>query len=302
MGKKEETSYQQRYDDCVYNKPVPGQLSEKLKSLLAFIFFGTCNLLAATLVVFGAKRTPLGDVKPLPDLIHELIPLPDTNLEKVSAYFIYSEYCFIILLGCTVTLCILHRYGAVILRRGLVQIGFLFLFRTICAYVTNLPPPRFGTICPIRDGIFTTTEGINRMLSTGGMSAMGLKTCGDYVFSGHTIVITVLNLTLQRYLPANFRFTRSFFWLLHIVGAVLVVASREHYTLDVIIAFYISKSVCTSYFSRIDALQNQPEPVSFDVMGSLFSFFETRNSPGEVPCVYENPINRLRGCEKMKKV
>ncbi|KAK4857432.1 hypothetical protein QYF36_000635 [Acer negundo] len=60
--------------------------------------------------------------------------------------------------------------------------------------------------------------------------------CGDLIFSSHMIFTLVFVLTYQKY--GTRRFIKQFAWMLAVIQSFLIVASRKHYTVDVVVAWY----------------------------------------------------------------
>ncbi|XP_030925837.1 phosphatidylinositol:ceramide inositolphosphotransferase 1 isoform X2 [Quercus lobata] len=60
--------------------------------------------------------------------------------------------------------------------------------------------------------------------------------CGDLIFSSHMIFTLVFVRTYQKY--GTRRFIKQFAWLLAVIQSFLIVASRKHYTVDVVVAWY----------------------------------------------------------------
>lgn len=60
--------------------------------------------------------------------------------------------------------------------------------------------------------------------------------CGDLIFSSHMIFTLVFVLTYQKY--GSRRSLKQLGWLLAVVQSLLIVASRKHYTVDVVVAWY----------------------------------------------------------------
>ncbi|KAK8649440.1 hypothetical protein V6N13_130169 [Hibiscus sabdariffa] len=58
--------------------------------------------------------------------------------------------------------------------------------------------------------------------------------CGDLIFSSHMIFTLVFVLTYQKY--GTRRCIKQFGWLVAIIQSFLIVASRKHYTVDVVVA------------------------------------------------------------------
>jgi len=62
------------------------------------------------------------------------------------------------------------------------------------------------------------------------------KSCGDLIFSSHlTFALTFCILYTLR---GNFRFVKVFWWLAAVALSLLIVASRKHYSVDIVVAWY----------------------------------------------------------------
>ena len=72
------------------------------------------------------------------------------------------------------------------------------------------------------------------------MSVAGVQTCGDLVFSGHTVVITLLSMTVMEYTPGSWQWLHGLCWVLNSFGVFLILAAHEHYTLDCLLALYLT--------------------------------------------------------------
>uniref|UniRef100_A0A6N2KTQ6 Sphingomyelin synthase-like domain-containing protein n=1 Tax=Salix viminalis TaxID=40686 RepID=A0A6N2KTQ6_SALVM len=60
--------------------------------------------------------------------------------------------------------------------------------------------------------------------------------CGDLIFSSHMIFTLVFVLTYQKY--GSKRCIKQLGWLIAVVLSLLILASRKHYTVDVVVAWY----------------------------------------------------------------
>ncbi|KAL0867205.1 hypothetical protein Bca101_046323 [Brassica carinata] len=60
--------------------------------------------------------------------------------------------------------------------------------------------------------------------------------CGDLIFSSHMIFTLVFVLTYQKY--GSKRFIKLLGWIIAILQSLLIIASRKHYTVDVVVAWY----------------------------------------------------------------
>uniref|UniRef100_A0A5B6ZNN9 Sphingomyelin synthase-like domain-containing protein n=1 Tax=Davidia involucrata TaxID=16924 RepID=A0A5B6ZNN9_DAVIN len=60
--------------------------------------------------------------------------------------------------------------------------------------------------------------------------------CGDLIFSSHMIFSLVFVRTYQKY--GTRRFMKQCAWLIVVIQSLLILASRKHYTVDVVVAWY----------------------------------------------------------------
>ncbi|XP_021277838.1 phosphatidylinositol:ceramide inositolphosphotransferase 3 [Herrania umbratica] len=60
--------------------------------------------------------------------------------------------------------------------------------------------------------------------------------CGDLIFSSHMIFTLVFVRTYQKF--GTRRCIKQFAWLLAVIQSLLIIASRKHYTVDIVVAWY----------------------------------------------------------------
>lgn len=90
--------------------------------------------------------------------------------------------------------------------------------------------------------------------------------------------------------PRRWYFVHTFCWLLNAFAIFFILAAHEHYTIDVVIAFYISSRLflyyhtlaCAPFFHERDLKRTR-------IWFPLFWFFE-RESKGRVPNEFEWPF------------
>lgn len=92
----------------------------------------------------------------------------------------------------------------ILMRRFFALSGTVFLLRCVTMLITSLSVPGAHLQCQPRN--YSSQEGASLFddLATkishayviwrgAGMSIQGVRTCGDYMFSGHTVALTMLN-------------------------------------------------------------------------------------------------------------
>ena len=105
------------------------------------------------------------------------------------------ELCGLILFLMWCSILIFHKHRFILLRRMFSLFGSVFLLRCVTMLITSLSVPGRHLECKARP-YGSWSERLHQaylIWSGGGMSLQGVRTCGDYMFSGHTVVLTLLN-------------------------------------------------------------------------------------------------------------
>lgn len=117
--------------------------------------------------------------------------------------------------------------------------------------------------------------------------------CGDYIYSGHTVILTVSSLLIQEYTPRKWRPLHWLSWLVTCLGVVFVMVAHGHYTVDVLIAYYVTTRVFWMYHTMAsNTILKQNGPANYLSRlwwYRIFTYFE-RNVGGVVPRRYEWPL------------
>jgi len=196
---------------------------------------------------YAYERVP-ENLPPLPDLGFDLIARPDWAVYPVDIITIS-----LVVAGITVGF-MNWRQGFIPIRRLFAVYALLMNMRACTIIVTTLPicyehgPCREGHI-PLRSRIMTTLAYAFAL----GFKVPGVVQCGDYIFSGHTTFIWLLIL----HLSWSGRFNHWAILFLNAAGAfgsLCIVAFRNHYTIDVLLAFFITQVTWRYYFAKLDLL------------------------------------------------
>ena len=132
------------------------------------------------------------------------------------------------------------------------------------------------------------------------MSLQGVRTCGDYMFSGHTVALTLLNFFITEYTTRRIYFLHTFTWICNVFGVFFILAAHEHYSIDVFVAFYISSRLFMYYHMLANQTKNKrfdnltTKEISYDAQRAwfwfpLFSFFES-GIDGKIPNEFAWPL------------
>ncbi|KAJ1356927.1 Phosphatidylcholine:ceramide cholinephosphotransferase 1 [Parelaphostrongylus tenuis] len=267
---------------------------ERLKALISFILLAFAAVLNEIVLSFVHERVP--EQPPLPDITFSLVTYYQNGL-KICEYIMLSSFASVLLLM------LFHRHRWIMFRRLMMVGSLLYLMRCVTMIVTQVPvadpnflcSPKFG-----KNGTFweIVLRGL-KMVAGVGLNVSGKDTlCGDYIYSGHTIVLVVSALFIGEYSPRRWRLLHVFYWLVALTGVVFLVISRGHYTLDVILSYFICTRVFWSYHTmvahptlRLSAQNHHRKEFWFP----LFNYMEC-NVMKPVPRRFDCPLptNRLR--------
>uniref|UniRef100_A0A1B0G3V7 Sphingomyelin synthase-like domain-containing protein n=1 Tax=Glossina morsitans morsitans TaxID=37546 RepID=A0A1B0G3V7_GLOMM len=275
-------------DGCVC--PIP---LECFKTVISLAYSFLVTWITSFVMVIVHERVP--DMKRYP-------PLPDIFLDNVPHIpwaFHMCEITGTLLFIIWICVCIFHKYRMVLLRRFFALAGTVFLLRCVTMLITSLSVPGTHLQCnpkdyAIDDSSLTVREAIQLRMQRAyviwsglGMSIQGVRTCGDYMFSGHTVALTLLNFCITEYTPRHLYFLHTLTWLLNMFGIFFILAAHEHYSIDVFVAFYITSRLFLYYHT----LANNQALMSRDssrtrIWFPMFSYFES-SVVGIIPNEYD---------------
>ncbi|CAG9766550.1 unnamed protein product [Ceutorhynchus assimilis] len=281
---------------------------EKTKAFLSLCYVVAVTWITAFVMVIVHDRVP--DMKKYP-------PLPDIFLDNVPHIPWAFDMCEVTgTLMFTIWLIVLlfHKHRFILLRRFFSLSGTVFLLRCITMLITSLSVPGTHLQCEPRntfpvqggssfDNLATKLSQAYIIWRGAGMSIQGVRTCGDYMFSGHTVALTTLNFFITEYTPRHIYYVHTLSWMMNMFGVFFILAAHEHYSIDVFVAFYITSRLFLYYHT----LANNQALMSRDstrtrVWFPLFSYFENSvdcivpneyDTPAEVAKQFINFVNEL---------
>jgi len=250
-------------------------------------------LTSYTMVIVHDRVPDVEKYPPLPDLVLDNVPYIAWAFQAVETIGIAMMSCLFIIL-------FFHKHRTIIWRRCCALTGTVFLLRCVTMLITSLSVPGAHLKCD-PDSYPEIWMRLHRAFviwSGFGMTLQGVRTCGDYMFSGHTTVITLLNMFITEYTPARWYPLHTATWVANLFGVFFILAAHEHYSIDVFIAFYISSRLFLYYHSLANTKRFQRDRRT-KIWFPLFSYFE-ENAECEIPNEYEWPLTRLKTWMKNK--
>ncbi|KAG7258739.1 hypothetical protein CRUP_018139 [Coryphaenoides rupestris] len=214
------------------------------------------------------------------------------TVPRIPWAFAMAEACGLILCYIFLLILLLHKHRSILFRRLCSLMGTVFLLRCFTMFVTSLSVPGQHLKCSSK--MYGDTWGkMQRALaiwSGFGMTLTGVHTCGDYMFSGHTVVLTMLNFFVTEYTPRSWNLIHTISWVLNLFGIFFILAAHEHYSIDVFIAFYITTRLFL-YYHTLANTRAYHQSRRARIWFPMFSFFEC-NVNGPVPNQYNWPFDR----------
>ncbi|CAF2404197.1 unnamed protein product [Rotaria sp. Silwood2] len=176
--------------------------SDRKKTLLAFLLALMTIFFCSFIITIVDERLP--DPKnfpPLPDLILD-------NIKQISWAFSITEKLILTEMITLIIVIILHRHRMIILRRLFTITAALYFLRSITMVLTSLPVATKVTDCEPKQLInFDARLKKAALIFLGqGLSSFGVKTCGDYLYSGHTCTLVLATHFINEYIKFSYLF------------------------------------------------------------------------------------------------
>ncbi|XP_043507813.1 phosphatidylcholine:ceramide cholinephosphotransferase 2-like isoform X2 [Frieseomelitta varia] len=264
---------------------------EKWKTFLAFLFMVVNFILTTASLAMVHERVPdRNTYGPLPDVVLDNVAAQDWALNV-------SEVLIMIMSNSAMVFIIFHKHRFIVVRRIFLLMGLLYMMRSITMYVTVLPvasktyfcSPKANNTSPL-----LVTKRVLQLISGFGLSINGKHTyCGDYIYSGHTVVLVLSYLIIKEYSPKRFQPIHWLAGIAVLTGVIMVLVAHGHYTVDVLIAYYVTTRLWYIYHTLANNSHlKQYEPNNFLARlwwFPIFKYFE-KNVGGTVPRQYDWPL------------
>ncbi|XP_039994341.1 sphingomyelin synthase-related protein 1-like [Xiphias gladius] len=253
-----------------------------ISSIYVIFVFGFTSFV---MVIVHERVPDMRTYPPLPDIFLDSVP-------RIPWAFAMAEACGLVLCYMFLLILLLHKHRSILFRRLCSLMGTVFLLRCCTMFVTSLSVPGQHLKCASKtyDDSWGKIQRALAIWSGFGMTLTGVQTCGDYMFSGHTVVITMLNFFVTEYTPRTWNLIHTISWVLNLFGIFFILAAHEHYSIDVFIAFYITTRLFLYYHTLANTRAYQQSRRA-RIWFPMFSFFEC-NVNGPVPNQYHWPFNK----------
>jgi len=235
--------------------------------------------------------------KPLDDLVFFLIP------QQRWAWAVGDVLSTVnAVIGFIVVL--LHKERMVVVRRIFLLGAILYGLRAVVLSVTFLPSSfadRDEICLPQinRTAMYATeiaTRFVTYVVTLGLTSGEEKILCGDLMFSGHTVVLSVMYFVQLQYTPKGLVVLRYIAAPITFLGIAALVVSGGHYTMDVLISYWLTSHVFWSYHQMFEMPKHlrTRAPLSRLWWFWLCYWFEASVPPGPMRNEWDWPLSRPR--------
>lgn len=262
------------------------------KAIISFLFLFMCvcvNMMSLSIV---HERLPdRNTTAPLNDIVLDNVAARDWALDV-------SEYLIMISTTVAMIVVVFHKHRFIVARRLFFIIGLLYLYRSVTMFVTVLPVSSTTYFCSPKSNNTTPLVLVKRMfylISGFGLSINGKHTyCGDYIYSGHTMVLVLSYLIVAEYSPKKLWPMHWAMWGSALLGVSFVLLAHGHYTVDVVIAYYVTTRLFWTFHSLLVTPHRAGNGYNQYMIQRewwywLFTYLE-RNVRGPVPRRYDWPL------------
>lgn len=216
---------------------------ERWKTVVSLMFV-VLNFLLTTVSLSVTHELRNTNIPPLPDLALDNIPYKPWALDASEVLIMFAA-----LVAAVVVFSHKHRY--ILIRRVSLNVGILYGYRAVTMLVTSLPSANRAYFCDAQlNHTISVGEVAHRVVkiwSGFGLSINGQHVyCGDWIFSGHTMVLILCYLIVEEYSDSRYRLVWLVQWLLALVawvGVAMLMLARGHYSVDVVIAYFVTTRV-----------------------------------------------------------
>uniref|UniRef100_A0AC35UAH8 PAP2_C domain-containing protein n=1 Tax=Rhabditophanes sp. KR3021 TaxID=114890 RepID=A0AC35UAH8_9BILA len=225
-------------------KPENNIPQEMWKGVLAFALCAFCAFLNTLMLSIIHDYMP--SYGPLPDISFTLS-------KYTPSLLYYNELIMVILTGTALIICIFHKYRWVLVRRLFIIAALLYFGRLFTLFMTQLPKadiyyqcaPKFTDANRTIKGVFLRAI---EVFFAGGLQVKAEgNLCGDYLYSGHTITLVLTALFINEYAPKRLKHIHFLTWSLALLGMAFLLISRGHYTIDVVISYWLTTRIFWEY-------------------------------------------------------
>lgn len=285
--KKFDSSPYSAFSQANSNDPIRCYRGEKRKTAVSMLYLFVIGMWTSFVLTVVHDRVPdMQKYPPLPDLILDNVPL-------IPWAFFASEAIGIALLTIVFIILTFHKYRMIIFRRMCSLGGTIFLLRSITMLITSLSVPGDHIECKAAryGSLENKLYGAWNILSGVGLYASGVRTCGDYMFSGHTVWLTLTAHFISEYTPTKMYWLHTLTWVMNLFGLFFILGSHEHYSIDVFVGFYITSRLFLYYHSLANnKALFQRDHRRVKIWFPMLSYFES-NIHSIVPNEFHNPLH-----------
>lgn len=217
-------------------------LMERWKFILFGLVFQYLHGLAARAVHYLHRPGPV-----LQDIGFIFLPELGPDKAYISEMLFTSVFCSFVLWTFHPFIFHAKRFYTVLMwHRCLAILVVSQCLRIASFMVTQLPGPNYHCREGSKMASLPTPKSISEVILINFPYGV-IYGCGDLIFSSHMIFTLVFVHTYQKY--GSKRWIKQLAWFTAVVLSLLIVASRKHYTVDIVVAWY-TVSLVIFYMDR----------------------------------------------------
>ncbi|CAF1959634.1 unnamed protein product [Rotaria magnacalcarata] len=254
--------------DCCF---VSSIRSDRKKTLSAFLLaFCTLYFCSFVITIVDERLPDPRYFPPLPDLVLD-------NVKQIPWAFAVTEKIILIEMFTLISIIILHRHRLIIMRRLFAIAAALYFLRSLTLVFTSLPVATRITDCrPEKFISFIARLKKASLIFLGqGLSSFGVKTCGDYLYSGHTCTLVLATHFINEYSPRSYHLLHFLSWIMALTGMFFILAGHQHYSIDILVAWVLSSRLFIYYHTLANnRTYFQRDKQRMRIWFPFFSYFE----------------------------